>query len=142
MIYDIVITKLSEDDGGGYLGFVPDLSGCVSDGDTPTEALTNTQDAILDWIDVQEEEVRAIPEPGSAAASAVEATNAWREHLLTELKLVLESHEDLDGRIGELELKLADIQECVEHDHGWHRFIELTGVSVHTSKVKPLALDV
>ena len=62
MIYDIVITKLSEDDGGGYFGFVPDLSGCVSDGDTPTEALTNTQDAILDWIDVQEEEGCAIPE--------------------------------------------------------------------------------
>ncbi len=44
--YAIRIEKLSAEDGGGYLATVPDLPGCMSDGETPEEALNNIQDAI------------------------------------------------------------------------------------------------
>jgi hypothetical protein len=30
--YTIVIGRLSVEDGGGYLAYVPDLPGCMSDG--------------------------------------------------------------------------------------------------------------
>jgi len=49
--YTIVVEPLSEDDGGGYLAVVPALPGCVSDGDSPEEALRNVQEAIASWLE-------------------------------------------------------------------------------------------
>ncbi|WP_334151616.1 type II toxin-antitoxin system HicB family antitoxin [Hyphomicrobium sp.] len=57
--YKIEITPLSQVDGGGFLATVPDLPGCMSDGETPQEAALNVQDAISCWI----EEARAIGRP-------------------------------------------------------------------------------
>jgi hypothetical protein len=37
--YSIRIERLADGDGGGYLAIVPDLPGCISDGETPEEAL-------------------------------------------------------------------------------------------------------
>jgi len=61
--YKIEITKLSSDDGGGFLATVPKLPGCMSDGETPDEALRNIEDAIKCWIDTAKELGRNIPEP-------------------------------------------------------------------------------
>jgi len=36
--YAVRIERLAENDGGGYLATVPDLPGCMSDGETPEEA--------------------------------------------------------------------------------------------------------
>jgi predicted RNase H-like HicB family nuclease len=44
--YKIKIIKLTEEEGGGYLAYVPELPGCMSDGETLEEALKNVQDAI------------------------------------------------------------------------------------------------
>ena len=46
--YRVEIEPLAPEDGGGFLAVVPDLPGCMSDGDTP-EAV-NVQDAIQTWI--------------------------------------------------------------------------------------------
>ncbi len=51
--YMVRIEPLSEDDGGGYLAIVPDLPGCMSDGDTPEEALVNVQEAIVSWLEFE-----------------------------------------------------------------------------------------
>lgn len=61
--YKIEIIKLSEEDGGGFLAAVPKLPGCMSDGDTPDQALRNIQDAIKCWIETAKELGRKIPEP-------------------------------------------------------------------------------
>ena len=53
--YRIEITRLSNEDGGGFLATVPALSGCMSDGETQEEALVNVQDAIKCWIETAEE---------------------------------------------------------------------------------------
>lgn len=37
---------LEPSDEGGYTAFVPGLSGCISEGDTEKEALTNIREAI------------------------------------------------------------------------------------------------
>ena len=47
--YTLHITPLSEEDGGGYLASFPDLPGCVSDGETPEEALAEARDAFAAW---------------------------------------------------------------------------------------------
>jgi antitoxin HicB len=44
--YLVVIEPLAQADGGGFLATVPDLPGCMSDGETPEEALANVRDAV------------------------------------------------------------------------------------------------
>ncbi len=61
--YRIHIEPLSEEDGGGYVAFVPDLPGCMSDGETEQEALSNVLEAISDWLDCAKSMKRPIPEP-------------------------------------------------------------------------------
>ncbi len=61
--YEIHIRSLSEDDGGGYLATVPELSGCMSDGETPREALENVFDAIVCWTEATKEMGGAVPPP-------------------------------------------------------------------------------
>lgn len=68
--YRVVIEPLSAEDGGGFLATVPDLPGCMSDGETPQEAVANVQDAIDAWIEAADDLGRAIPAPSRARATA------------------------------------------------------------------------
>jgi predicted RNase H-like HicB family nuclease len=68
--YSVRIERLAESDGGGYLATVPDLPGCMSDGDTPEEALHNVQDAIASWIAAAKEWKQDIPKPSPPLARA------------------------------------------------------------------------
>ncbi len=61
--YGHIITPLSEEDGGGYMITFPDLPGCMSDGETMDEALSNGRDAFNSWIAAQADMKRHIPEP-------------------------------------------------------------------------------
>jgi antitoxin HicB len=61
--YAVVIGPLSEEDGGGFLATVPELPGCMSDGDTREEAARNVEDAIVSWLEEARSVGRAIPEP-------------------------------------------------------------------------------
>ena len=68
--YSVRIERLAESDGGGYLAIVPDLPGCMSDGDTPEEALKNVQEAIASWIAAAKEWMMDIPQPSPPLARA------------------------------------------------------------------------
>lgn len=70
LAYRVVIEPLSGEDGGGYFATVPDLPGCMSDGETPQDALLNVQDAILCWIEGAREMGRDIPQPTRTLAAA------------------------------------------------------------------------
>jgi len=61
--YSVTIEPLFEDDGGGFVAFVPDLPGCMSDGETPEEALANVKDAIETWIEAARDIGHEIPAP-------------------------------------------------------------------------------
>lgn len=61
--YAIIIEPLSKEDGGGFLATVPDLPGCMSDGETPEEAAHNVQDAIMCWLEAAAEDDRPVPQP-------------------------------------------------------------------------------
>ena len=61
--YPVLIEPLRPVDGGGYLATVPDLPGCMSDGETPEEAIANVQDAIMEWIEMAGELGRPVPPP-------------------------------------------------------------------------------
>ncbi|HYE27584.1 MAG TPA: type II toxin-antitoxin system HicB family antitoxin [Allosphingosinicella sp.] len=61
--YKVVIEPLSDEDGGGFLATVPELPGCMSDGETRAEALANVEDAIATWIHCARKAGEPIPEP-------------------------------------------------------------------------------
>jgi predicted RNase H-like HicB family nuclease len=67
--YRITLRPLSAADGGGWLAEVPELPGCMSDGDTPQEAVDNVMDAIACWIEAAEEDGRPVPQPAGADAA-------------------------------------------------------------------------
>lgn len=64
--YSVLIEPLSEDDGGGFLATVPDLPGCMSDGDTREAAARNIEDAIACWLEEAKALGRDIPQPKQA----------------------------------------------------------------------------
>jgi antitoxin HicB len=68
--YAVRIGRLADSDGGGYLATVPDLPGCMSDGETPEEALKNVQEAIASWIEAANEWKMDIPQPSPPMARA------------------------------------------------------------------------
>jgi antitoxin HicB len=61
--YAIVVEPLPAEDGGGFVATVPDLPGCMSDGETPQEALQNVQDAIEVWIEAAKDVRHTVPKP-------------------------------------------------------------------------------
>jgi predicted RNase H-like HicB family nuclease len=63
LAYPVMIEPLSAEDGGGFLGTVPDLPGCMSDGETPEEALRNVAQAIDEWIEHARSLGWTVPEP-------------------------------------------------------------------------------
>jgi predicted RNase H-like HicB family nuclease len=58
------------EEGGGFLATAPDLPGCMSDGATPEEAVSNIQDAIIAWIEAARDLGHAVPKPSRHAALA------------------------------------------------------------------------
>ena len=61
--YEVDVRPLSDEDGGGFVATVPELPGCMSDGETPHEALENAYDAIGCWIEEAAGLGRDIPAP-------------------------------------------------------------------------------
>ncbi|WP_137156292.1 type II toxin-antitoxin system HicB family antitoxin [Rhizobium sp. FKL33] len=70
LIDTVIVTPLSAEDGGGFLATVPDLPGCMSDGETPEQAIANVREAIDDWLDESRALGRAAPIPTTRALAA------------------------------------------------------------------------
>ena len=68
--YSLIIEPLPVEDGGGFVAAVPDLPGCMSDGETPEEALENVRDAIEQWLSEARALGRAIPTPSRGLVAA------------------------------------------------------------------------
>jgi antitoxin HicB len=64
--YRFEVRPLSQDEGGGWLISFPELPGCMSDGESPEEAIENGRDALAAWLKAQRETGREPPEPGAA----------------------------------------------------------------------------
>ncbi len=59
--YEVIIYWSKED--SAFIAEVPELPGCVADGATHQEALTNAEIVIQEWIETAKELGRPIPEP-------------------------------------------------------------------------------
>jgi predicted RNase H-like HicB family nuclease len=59
--YEIILYWSIEDNA--FIAEVPELPGCMADGNTYQEALNNVEVIVNEWIDTAKELGRAIPEP-------------------------------------------------------------------------------
>lgn len=59
--YEIIIYWSKEDNS--YIAEVPELAGCMSDGNSYEEALKNANEIISEWIETARLENRPIPAP-------------------------------------------------------------------------------
>ncbi len=59
--YEIILYWSDEDHA--YLAEVPELPGCMADGDTPRKALTHVEKVIAEWIQTAKSLGRTIPQP-------------------------------------------------------------------------------
>ncbi len=88
--YAVLLTALTEADGGGWLATVPDLPGCMSDGETPSDAAKNVADAIVSWKEAAEELGRPVPVPGSSVGQ-------WRQRVPKSLHVELKQIAQAEG---------------------------------------------
>ena len=68
--YPVIIEPLPESEGGGFVALVPDLPGCMSDGDTAEAALAAVRDAVAAWVEEATALGRPIPPPSRHIAAA------------------------------------------------------------------------
>jgi|SRR5690606_19212141 len=81
MDYPVVIRPLGEEEGGGFIAFFPDLPGCVSDGETPEEALEHVREAYAEWMDTARTRPGfVLPAPGKRARDGWDPLDpdAWK----------------------------------------------------------------
>lgn len=76
--YTRVLSRIAEDDGGGFLITFPDLPGCMSDGTTEEEALENGRDAFVSWVSARMDQGKNIPEPKAKPMDYVAADVSGR----------------------------------------------------------------
>ena len=75
--YPLTIRPLAGDEGGGYLIEFPDVPGCMSDGESPEEAVANGRDALKCCLLTLQEFGDPIPAPGAFTSASVQ----WRQRV-------------------------------------------------------------
>lgn len=113
--YPIVVSALSEEDGGGFVAHVPDLYGCMGDGETPEDAMRDARNAITEWCAEMRRLGRDIPSPGSCQEHFVAERTKIRgliDELVKELQQVIDAqNRAIDAQDKEIERLLSTISD-------------------------------
>ncbi len=91
--YPFQIRPLTEEEGGGYLIEYPDIPGCMSDGETPEEAIVSGRDALKCCLLMMREFGDPIPPPGSFSNPSGE----WRQRVPKSLHVRLTARAEREG---------------------------------------------
>lgn len=86
--YTIVVVPDLDD--GGYYAFIPDLQGCMGDGETPQDAVSDVMAAAGCWAAVRAEQGRDMPEPGESER-ALESKLQERDEYVADLEAQIAS---------------------------------------------------
>ena len=70
--YPINISPIPGDEGGGYMVTLPDLPGCVADGETVEEAIAEARDAFDAWAEAEWEDKGNLPAPKTYSGQFVQ----------------------------------------------------------------------
>ncbi len=91
--YPVTIRPLTKDEGGGYLVEFPDLPGCMADGETVDEALSEAESAMKSWLETARSFGDSIPEPGIST----KYSGQWRLRVPKSLHAALTLRAKLEG---------------------------------------------
>jgi predicted RNase H-like HicB family nuclease len=61
--YDIILTNLSSEDGGGYFAYYKDIPSITGDGESREEAIKDVKSAFDCYLDISLQNKDIIPEP-------------------------------------------------------------------------------
>ena len=70
--YAINIAPLPAEEGGGYLVTLPDLPGCMADGETIDDAVAEARDAFNAWAMAEMEDKGNLPAPRTYSGQFVQ----------------------------------------------------------------------
>ena len=70
--YEVRLRPLTEDEGGGWFATIPDLPGCMGDGETEIEAIADVRAAALEWADAAIADGETLPAPSYETQEAAE----------------------------------------------------------------------
>lgn len=70
--YPIHISPIPKDEGGGYLVTFPDLAGCMADGETVEQAITEAKDAFNAWKMAEIADKGTLPQPKTYSGQFVQ----------------------------------------------------------------------
>lgn len=70
--YPIQVAPLPVSDGGGYLVTFPDLLGCIADGGTIDEAISEAKDAFEAWAMAEQQDKGELPKPKTYSGQFVQ----------------------------------------------------------------------
>ncbi len=65
-------------EGGGFLATVPDLPGCVADGETVDAAIAEAHDAFKAWAAAEQQDRGALPAPKTYSGQLVQRIPIYR----------------------------------------------------------------
>ena len=57
----ITVTPLPPEEGGGFMVSIPELPGCIADGATVDEAISEARDAFAAWATAEREDKGELP---------------------------------------------------------------------------------
>lgn len=129
--YFATILPLPEEDGGGFVAYLPDLPGCIGDGDTPETALDDVYTAAEAWMDAQVALGREIPAPNRAIDEARDRQTALIRALQTALSMLDQS----EGRISDLEHRVHHLIALMNDDR---KSMSLNAIADSTGAKKPV----
>lgn len=89
LVYPAVFSP--HDDGKGYTVVVPDLPGCVTEGETLAEAIMMAEDAASGWVLDELEDGNPIP-PASAGTSLPLQASEFVNHLVLDIDAYAEMY--------------------------------------------------
>ncbi len=98
------VKQLSESEGGGFLVTFPDLPGCMSDGDSIEEAISNAADTETEWLVAAKE---LADEAGSANDAATASKQLGRLYFVRAVEV---------QKVKKWKEVLADAKRSVEYD--------------------------
>ena len=77
--YTIVVSW--DEDDACYFAYIPDLQGCMGDGETPQDAVSDVIAASKDWIDTQVARGAEVPYPGEERDHFEATLREQEEHI-------------------------------------------------------------
>lgn len=113
------------------MGLVPDLPGCKGDGDTRAEAICDTENAILEWVDEAQRLNRDVPEPGTSAQRVINE----RKALVRAIEVLASDNVGLEVRVSELNDLVSQIVREYEYRDNPQSSMALVGSAAMASVV-------